>query len=52
MFLIIVAIVIALASIGRIFSGYDIGAGFAGILVAVGIDVYEFYPDMFAGMAF
>lgn len=44
MFCIIFAIIIAIASFSRIFSGYDAGTGFAGLFIAVVIAGYEVCP--------
>jgi hypothetical protein len=44
MFCIIFAIIIALVSFGRIFSGYDAGTGFAGLFIAAIIAGYEVCP--------
>ena len=44
MFCIILAIIIAIASFCRIFSGYDAGTGLAGLFIAVVIAGYEVCP--------
>lgn len=46
MLLIILAIIIAIASVCRIAAGYDIGTGFAGIFMAVILAGYEVCPAM------
>lgn len=44
-----IAVIVFIAALCRIFSGYDIGTGFAGLLVSLGLALYGFCPEIFTG---